>query len=242
MRCVLLATLLVAPTALAEPTAADKQRAAELAAQSAEHYKRGELEVAVALLRQAYALYPQPNLLYNLGRSLEKLGDAKGAIDAYAQYLAAAKNVPDRDIIEHRIAALKAKLPPEPPPPPPPPPARPPVVAAPPPIVTSPPSRAATAPSAWPWVTLGMGVALEGTGGALGYLASQHHEDAVASKVATTAASLQSEAQHLALAANVLFAVGGVVAVTGLVWEVHDHHRAHRAEVRLSPSAVTVRW
>ena len=237
-------------TAFGEPTAADKQRAAELAAQSAEHYKRGELEIAVALLRQAYALYPQPNLLYNLGRSLEKLGDAKGAIDAYEQYLAAAKSVADRDAIEHKIAALKATLAPEPVPQP----AEPPV-HSPTPVPSAPSSPPSTPPpsshvvvsgevhpSALPWLTLGAAVALGGTGGAFGYLASQRHDSAVASPVGTTAASLQTEAQHFALAANVLFAAAGVAAIAAIVWEIHDRHRIHRAELHVAPTGVAVSW
>jgi tetratricopeptide (TPR) repeat protein len=234
-----------ATLAVAEPSVADKQRAAELAAQSAEHYKRGELEVAVALLRQAYALYPQPNLLYNLGRSLEKLGDAKAAVDAYQQYLADAKDVPDRPAIERRIAALQATLPPEPAAPPAPPPSIPTPAPAPAPVIATPSAVVATAPArtgAWPWLTIGVGVVLGGTGGVLGYLSSTRHDDAVASTVGASAASLQAEAQHLALAANVLFVVGGVVAASGIVWVVHDHHRAPRAELRVSPVAVTINW
>lgn len=243
LRAALVGLLAVSSVAAADPSAADKRRAAELAAQSAEHYKRGELEVAVALLRQAYELYPQPNLLYNLGRSLEKLGDAKGAIDAYQQYLADAKDVADRGEIEQRIAALKAQLPAEPAKPPPPVPVAPPVTmapaAAPMPIdrVSRPEST-----SALPWVTLGAGIALAGTGGAFAYLASQRHDDAVNSPSAAAAESLQNRAQHDAIAANVLFAVGGAAAIAGIVWEIHDRHRASRVAVQLSPTGVMLSW
>lgn len=88
----------------------DKQRAAHLAAEGAQHYKQGEFEVSAALLRQAYALYPQANLLYNLGRSLEGMGDFAGAIDAYERYLATATKIEDRGAIERRITTLKAQI------------------------------------------------------------------------------------------------------------------------------------
>src|SRR5580704_9417382 len=112
-RWVLIALLVLASSPVAaDPSPADKRRAAELAAQSGEHYRHGEYEIAVALLRQAYTLYPQPNLLYNLGRSLEKLGDVPGAIEAYEQYLATGSDIHDRDAITERVQALRAKLPP----------------------------------------------------------------------------------------------------------------------------------
>ncbi|HEY3802653.1 MAG TPA: hypothetical protein VGL61_08585 [Kofleriaceae bacterium] len=245
LRAALVGLLAVSSVAVAAPSAADKRRAAELAAQSAEHYKRGELEVAVALLRQAYELYPQPNLLYNLGLSLEKLGDAKGAIDAYQQYLADAKDVADRAEIEQRIAALKAQLPAEPAKPPPPAPVAPPVTVAraPAPMPIDLVSRPeATSTSPLPWVTIGAGIAIAGTGGAFAYLASHRHDDAVNSPSAASAASLQTQAQHDATAANVLFAVGGAVAIAGIVWEIHDHHRASRVAVQLSPTGVMLSW
>src|SRR5688500_9277618 len=89
---------------------ASKQRAAELSAQSAKHYKRGEFEVSAALLRQAYALYAEPNLLYNLARSLEGMGDKQGAVDAYDRYLATGKDIEDRGAIERRVSLLRREL------------------------------------------------------------------------------------------------------------------------------------
>src|SRR5438046_3134535 len=100
--------LVTCGVAAAEPD--PKKHAAELAAESQTHYKRGEFEISVALLRQAYALYPEPNLQYNLGRSLESMGDAKGAIEAYDNYLANGKNIEDRGAIERRVATLKQQV------------------------------------------------------------------------------------------------------------------------------------
>jgi hypothetical protein len=92
------------------PESANRKRAAQLSAQSAQSYKRGEFEVAAVLLRQAYALYPEPNLLYNLARALEGMGDKAGAVDAYEKYLATAKRIEDRGAIERRVATLKGEL------------------------------------------------------------------------------------------------------------------------------------
>src|SRR5260221_11002560 len=78
--------LVTCGVAAAEPD--PKKHAAELAAESQTHYKRGEFEISVALLRQAYALYPEPNLQYNLGRSLASRGDATDALEPHENYLA----------------------------------------------------------------------------------------------------------------------------------------------------------
>src|SRR5678815_1823222 len=74
-------------TATAQPDPPEKTRALELFAESDQHYKAGEFEQAADLLRQAYDLYPEPLLLYNLARALEGLGDAEGAITQYERYL-----------------------------------------------------------------------------------------------------------------------------------------------------------
>jgi tetratricopeptide (TPR) repeat protein len=129
----LLPLVFVGTTAHAQPDR--RGQALQLFEQSDTAYKAGDFEHAADLLRKAYAAYPEPILLYNLGRALEGLGDAKDAIDAYESYLHVAKHVEDRGAIERRIETLKGQLakqaeadrPPPPPPlpaaaPPPPPP------------------------------------------------------------------------------------------------------------------------
>src|ERR1051325_4270270 len=97
--------------ALTGSAAADnKQEARDLAAKSAVAYKQGKFEEAATLLRDAYARYPEPNLLYNLARALEGLGDRQGAIDAYERYLDSKAQIEDRPGIERRVTTLKAEL------------------------------------------------------------------------------------------------------------------------------------
>ncbi|MBA3455318.1 MAG: hypothetical protein H0T42_19660, partial [Deltaproteobacteria bacterium] len=174
--------------AVANPTPADKKRAGELAAESAKAYKRGELEVSVALLRQAYALYPQPNLLYNLARALEGLGDKQGALDAYTRYLAEGRQVEDRGAIERRIETLQAELkaqakltakPVEPNPP------RPEPDPEPTPLPEPPPPQAPTVdgPSKLPWLPIVAGVGVLAGGGAFAYLARDREDQASAALI-----------------------------------------------------------
>ena len=46
-----------------------QQEAIALFQQSAEHYRAGQFQQAVDLLKRAYALKPEPVLLYNLSRA-----------------------------------------------------------------------------------------------------------------------------------------------------------------------------
>jgi tetratricopeptide (TPR) repeat protein len=82
----------------------------QLAEDSEKAYKAGHFEDAADLLRRAHELYPEPILLYNLGRALEGMGDAKNAVAAYERYLKDAKQIDDRGAIERRVATLKAQI------------------------------------------------------------------------------------------------------------------------------------
>ena len=79
--------MLLSTHASGQPDSRAKARALELFQESDRHYKRGEFERAVELLRQAHALYPEPILVYNLARALEGLGDLPGAIEQYERCL-----------------------------------------------------------------------------------------------------------------------------------------------------------
>lgn len=104
---------LVFALAVAVPRVAHADRrahAVQLADDSEKAYKAGNFEKAAKLLREAHDLYPEPILLYNLGRALEGMGNAKDAIAAYEGYLHDAKQIDDRGAIERRIATLKHQL------------------------------------------------------------------------------------------------------------------------------------
>lgn len=235
----------VGGVARGEPSVSDKQHAAELAQESQQHYKRGELEISAALLRQAYALYPEPNLLYNLGRSLEGLGDKRGAVEAYENYLATAKEVDDRGAIERRISTLKAELaeragPAEP--------VKPvePTKTAPEKIIVVHAPPEPPPPSALPWLPIGVGVAALGAGVYFGLTARGAHDDAVAAASGVDAQKLQDDAHRDATIANIAFIAGGVVLAAGIVWEIHEHrHRdapATALRARIAPANVALEW
>jgi tetratricopeptide (TPR) repeat protein len=227
--------------AVAAPARADERKRAhalELADESERSYKAGAFERAAALLREAHDLYPEPILLYNLGRALEGLGDARGAAAAYRQYLADAKQVDDRGAIERRVATLQTEI-------------DQPAQAAAPPL----PARVAVEPDepkpAWrelgPWVAIGAGGAIAITGGLFGWRARSDHDDAEREPVQQTAAALQSSATSDARIANALFVAGGVLAVGGAVWEYIEWRAGDRvasglAHVHVAPRGIALEW
>jgi tetratricopeptide (TPR) repeat protein len=102
--------LMLAASSLAQAQPDKRAQALQLADESERAYKAGQFEKSAELLRKAHATYPEPLLLYNLGRALEGMGDTKGAVEAYDQYLKDAKHIDDRPAIERRVATLKAQL------------------------------------------------------------------------------------------------------------------------------------
>jgi tetratricopeptide (TPR) repeat protein len=80
---------------LAVPAAAGK-KSADVVTQARVHFERGSVyhqagnyDRAAAEYRAAYALYPSPELLFNLGQVARLSGDRKAAIDYYQRYLIA---------------------------------------------------------------------------------------------------------------------------------------------------------
>lgn len=223
---------------------AKKDKALALFEKSDRAYKAGKFEDAAKLLRDAYALYPEPTLLYNLGRAQEGLGDIDGAIASYEKYLRDAKQIQDRGAIERRVATLKAQL-----------------------ATRDEEARRLAEEAAkrkqaeaarqqadeerqraeeqrrqaeaerlraeqqardtrsplaryGPWVTIGTGAAVVATGLYFGARASSTHDDAVASPVQRDALALQESAERSATLANVLFVAGGVVLAGGISWKI----------------------
>jgi tetratricopeptide (TPR) repeat protein len=208
-----------------------RDKALKLFEDSNTAYKAGKFEDAADLLRQAYDLFPEPILLYNLGRAQEGLGDRQGAIESYERYLAEAEQVDDRAAIERRIATLRAQI-------------------------TQQEADAKKLREArtqerrpvdtrsdfekyGPWATVGVGGVLVATGIVFGIRSGAKHDDAVAAPGQRDSAELQASAQQYATVANVLFVVGGVAAAGGIGWKVWQRDST---TVQVTPTAVAVRW
>jgi tetratricopeptide (TPR) repeat protein len=244
-RVLIVIALVVGWTTLAH--ADDREKALKLFEDSDKAYKAGQFEQAADLLREAYGLYPEPLLLYNLGRAQEGLGDMAGAVESYEKYLSEAKDLKDRGAIERRIATLKAQIAKQeedarrraeeeerrrreeeerrrhPPPP----------------IDTR-----TTLEKVGPWATMGTGGAILGAGIFFGIHASTTHDDAVATPIQRDAQELQHSAERSATIANVLFVVGGAALAGGFAWKVYQWQTGttSRAQVVATPGSVSLRW
>lgn len=161
-------------------------------------YRKGAFEQAAVDFQKAFVLTGHRDLLYNIARSRERLGDKKGAIEWYRAYLATKPS--DETAVIHRIKqlggeptpeaanrpALREKLDMEPPP-------------------------AAGGPiDPWPWVALGVGVAAAGAGAYFGLAALDEAADARAAETRDEASPLRSDAESDALFADIAFATSAV--------------------------------
>jgi iron complex outermembrane receptor protein len=73
----------------------------------------GQTERGIAELKQAYAIKPHPDILYNIARAYLDLGRIPEALDYFRKYVAT--NPPDRARVEEVMARLSASTGPPPP-------------------------------------------------------------------------------------------------------------------------------
>jgi tetratricopeptide (TPR) repeat protein len=70
-------------------------------------FEKGHFREALVELRKAYEAAPIPDLLYNIGRCQEELGDRAAAATSYERYLAAMPDAPERDELAVHIDELR---------------------------------------------------------------------------------------------------------------------------------------
>jgi tetratricopeptide (TPR) repeat protein len=214
-----------------EASTSDKARAADLFKRSADAYRQGDFKQAIELLDEAYALDPQPVLLYNRARAHEGLGHLDEAIAGYEKFLADEPNAPDRGAIEQRLTTLRhqrderdarekeraEKKEPAPP--------------APASVLVH--SEPAPPPphkrSAFPYIVLGTGTAGLIAGTVLGLMATSTNSDAKDEPTQKRAMDLKSDADSLATTSTVFFAVGGVLLLAGATWWLLDRDAAPKS-------------
>ena len=114
---ILLALLAQIPAGLADDsratTGSDPKAEAQRGARSGtEDWERGDYLVALEEFRRAYALYPSPNLRFNMGRVLSDLGRELEALEAFEEFLATATNAPADAIgfASSRVRVLRARV------------------------------------------------------------------------------------------------------------------------------------
>lgn len=176
--------------------------ARELAVEAHARFEAGDADGAVELLLEARATHPEPVLLYNLGRAYEASGRLREAIDAYERFVEEAPDAPSRAAVELTITSLRRS------------------VAERERLIRE--AEAARAregsPSVVPWLVAASGAGGLAAGGVLAGVAVAENDAAAADPVQRSRAARAASAQDLATAANVLFVVGGALALTAGVW------------------------
>lgn len=97
------------PTASASASASASPTAAELSDQAVARFKAKDYDTAVSLFEQAFALDPNPNYLFNIGRVYEEKGDLKKAVEFYQRFVQEpGVQIESRDRAAQRLRVLKA--------------------------------------------------------------------------------------------------------------------------------------
>ncbi len=92
-----------------EPAPADEEaRALFTAGRLA--FEQGHLERALEHFERAYALSPQPGLLFNIGNTYDRLRQDERAIEHLERYLAEVPDAPNADFVRSRIEVLRAQV------------------------------------------------------------------------------------------------------------------------------------
>jgi hypothetical protein len=223
----------------AETPPADAARAVQLNDSGSELYAAGDYAGALSAFQRAYALVPEPNLLFNIAGCHERLGQRTQAIEYYRWFLGTATANPEgRRRAIGALSRLEAEATPAPP-------VKPPVVV----------EADESASAAWPLATLGAGILFAGLGAGL-YLDGAHDHNEVTSAPGFGDASGSStltevEAHQLIDSGNtkkrvgaIGFGLGGALIATHVAINLwRSSTRAPdvtSAELRLSPQGCSV--
>lgn len=202
-------------------------------ATAVEHFEARRYTEAIASFRAAYAIRPEPDLLYNIARSYERNGNVDDALTSYREFIAQpgstaqlrAKALDNIDALQREKTSRAAKAFA---PPPAPTPADPISVA--PVVAKAPPPEKSHARQ---WVMIGAGGVAVITGAIFGVVAQSKQTDFDRATTVAAKEDAKSSGQTSALIADIGLFGGGAVAVAGLVWLLVDS--GEEPAVALSP-------
>lgn len=91
--------------------AAQSDEAARAAFDAGRHaYADADYPLALAEFNRSYELSQKPELLYNIGMTLERLRRDREAIDAFERYLSEVPQADNRQVVSRRLQALQASV------------------------------------------------------------------------------------------------------------------------------------
>jgi tetratricopeptide (TPR) repeat protein len=240
------ARAVAAPAAAADEDDSPKARADALSDEAVQKFEAKEYDAAVALFEDAYAIDPQPNYLFNIGRVYEEKGDLEKAVEFYQRFLGeSGVDLESRQVATERLKVLREALKQ---------------------LRDEPSERSAkpaTSTDAQPggdpaadrprdaertrklriagYSLLGVGGVALIAGGAVGGVALGTTRDAEDAMFVDEQARLRRKARTQAGAADGLFIAGGVVAVVGLVLVLSTLRVGQGARSKASPATAARR-
>ncbi len=168
------------------------------------HYRAGRFEQAAVAFQGAYVLTKHRDLLFNVARSRERLGDKPGAIQWYQAYLAT--KPADETAVIHHIRQLGGE---------PAGPAEPTGAPAQNPFVEGP-RVVEEGPGPWPWVAAGTSLAALAAGTVLGLQALEEASSARSADTRAVATKHKDAAEGKALVADISFGVSALAAAAAV--------------------------
>ncbi|MCK6569567.1 tetratricopeptide repeat protein [Myxococcota bacterium] len=165
------------------------------------HYRAGRFEAAAQAFQKAHALTRHRDMLFNVARSRERMGDIPGAVEWYRAYLAT--QPADETAVIHKVRQLGAE----------------PVAQAPAAAPTEEPVEVETierGPGPWPWIAAGVGVAALAGGAVMGFQALGEAQSARDAEIRSTASKHKDTAESRALVADICFGTAALAAGTAV--------------------------
>lgn len=185
------------------------------------HYRANKFAEAAQDFQKAYTLSHHRDMLFNVARSREKLGDVAGAVEWYRAYLAT--QPADETAVIHRVKQLGGE----------------PAVAEPVKAHTSesvgPVETVEKGPGPWPWVAAGLSLAAVAGGTVIGFQALGEASDARDADVRSVAQKHKDSAESKALIADVCFGTAAVAAGAAvLLWWRADSAAATAGSIEVT--------
>lgn len=226
-------------------TEAEKSEADALSEEAIEKFQGKDYDGAVALFEKAYSIDPQPNFLFNIGRVYEEAGNLEQAVEYYARFVKQpGVDLDSRTVALERLKALREILEattekepeveepeveePE---------DEPVVEVVPPPEpVDQDAQRKRKTLRGAGFGVLGVGAAALIGGAVAGGLAQGDANAAEEAASPSESQDLLSNSQTKALAADIMYGVGGALVLTGVILVAVGYSKPKTQRVAFTPS------
>ena len=238
----------VAPSLARADEAADKARGKSVWRKGVKQYDLGDFDAAIKKFEEAYQIFPNPDILFNLGQAHRKTKSYERAIHYFRTFLRYKPSAPNRDVVEQLIAELEGLIaaqkasnerPPDtvhtPPP------SAPPAPVAPSPVA---PAAPVEAPRWYQdplgWTLAGAGLVAVGLGTAFLIHSGGLSSDAETNRDEQMAQDLHDSAKTYQLAGGITLVAGAALVTGGIVKMLLHSRSGSTVQVSVSPATIGI--